>query len=585
MFSRHRRRQQPAARRPHKHMKRIRICQTLVLLLMWMACTVMAVDPFAISVQFVPSNANAVLSDDGRSWPDKGRQVVAVQVSIPAHHKLYADQFHVEIPSPFRLIPLRMSPPERQADPLSGEDKLVFTGALKALYAIENLNTNHLPVTVRWQGCNESVCFLPAAKTFMVSFDDPAGSSNAVVPLPEVNSAGAAVASRQTSDRTTADWRSFTNRFVIVGQRAGYISATDLLAFLNTAKGQGDGVAEAPLDRWSKRSLWLSILIILLGGLALNLTPCVLPMIPVNLAIIGAGTGTQSRKRGAGLGAVYGLGMTIAYGILGLMVVLAGAKFGAINASPWFNLSIAVLFAVLALAMFDVYAIDFSRFQGRFSAFGTRGGSGLGGAPAILALGALAAVLSGACVAPVVLSVLLLSAGLYAQGHGAALALPFILGLGMALPWPLAGAGLACLPKPGRWMERIKHGFGILILLASVYYAYTGLAIWRQPSQGQPLPSGAQDGWLNNLPEALALAEKEHKPVFIDFWASWCKNCHAMDATTFQNAKVSQELSAFVRLKLQSEHPNQSPDRDVLNTFDVMGLPSYVILKPKPVNP
>jgi thiol:disulfide interchange protein len=269
--------------------------------------------------------------------------------------------------------------------------------------------------------------------------------------------------------------------------------------------------------------------------------------------------------------------MAAAYGILGLLVVLTGSKFGAINASPWFNLSVALLFAVLALAMFDVYTIDFSRFQGRFNTI-----SAGSGALVIVALGALAAILSGACVAPVVLSVLLLSASLYAQGHVAALLLPFILGLGMALPWPLAGAGLACLPKPGRWMERIKHGFGVLILLAAVYYAYTGLTIWR-PWQHQP-PSGTSEGWLTSLPEALSRADQEQKPVFIDFWASWCKNCHAMEAKKFRNAQVRRQLESFVRVKVQAEHPNQSPDRDILDAFGVIGLPTYVILKPNRLN-
>ncbi|MCG2661026.1 MAG: thioredoxin family protein, partial [Kiritimatiellae bacterium] len=390
-----------------------------------------------------------------------------------------------------------------------------------------------------------------------------AGRASAFGDVPVANAAAFA-------STIPADWRALTNRFMLVAQRAGYLSPSELLSFLESAQGQGGVAPEAPLDRWLKRSLWLSVLVLLVGGLALNLTPCVLPMIPVNLAIIGAGTGARSRRRGATLGALYGLGMAAAYGILGLLVVLTGSKFGALNASPWFNLSVAVLFAVLALAMFDVYAIDFSRFQGRFNTIGMGGG-----ALVIVALGALAAILSGACVAPVVLSVLLLSASLYAQGHGAALLLPFILGLGMALPWPLAGAGLAWLPKPGRWMERIKHGFGVLILLAAVYYAYTGFTIWRQ----QP-PSGARDGWLTSLPEALSRADREQKPVFIDFWASWCKNCHAMDATTFRNAQVRQQLESFVRVKVQAEHPNQPPDRDILDAFAVMGLPTYVVLIP-----
>src|SRR5262245_65739152 len=86
-------------------------------------------------------------------------------------------------------------------------------------------------------------------------------------------------------------------------------------------------------------------------------------MIPINLAIIGAGVQAGSRSRGFLLGGAYGAAMAFVYGVLGLIVVLTASTFGTINASPWFNLGIAVLFVVLALAMFDVLVIDFSRFS------------------------------------------------------------------------------------------------------------------------------------------------------------------------------------------------------------------------------
>ena len=89
-------------------------------------------------------------------------------------------------------------------------------------------------------------------------------------------------------------------------------------------------------------------------------------------------------------------------------------------------------------------------------------------------MGVVAALLAGACVAPVVISVLLLSARWYGEGMVAGLLLPFLLGLGMALPWPFAGAGLSFLPKPGKWMKWVKYSFGALILLFAVYYG--GLA-------------------------------------------------------------------------------------------------------------
>ena len=101
-------------------------------------------------------------------------------------------------------------------------------------------------------------------------------------------------------------------------------------------------------------------------------------------------------------------------------------------------------------------------------------------------MGAVAALLAGACVAPVVIQVVLFSSGLYATGTRVALALPFVLGLGMAIPWPIAGAGMAALPKPGAWMVRVKQAFGVVILGTALYYghlAYTLFADrWVDPT-------------------------------------------------------------------------------------------------------
>jgi thiol:disulfide interchange protein len=124
-------------------------------------------------------------------------------------------------------------------------------------------------------------------------------------------------------------------------------------------------------------------------------------MIPINLAVIGAGTQAGSRRRGFLLGGAYGAAMALVYGVLGVVVILTAGSFGVLNASPWFNTGVAVLFVVLGLAMFDAVTIDFSRFSSRVRV----AGSSRGTFALAFGMGALAALLAGACVAPVVLQV------------------------------------------------------------------------------------------------------------------------------------------------------------------------------------
>ena len=145
-------------------------------------------------------------------------------------------------------------------------------------------------------------------------------------------------------------------------------------------------------------------------------------------------------------------------------------------------------------------------------------------------MGAVAALLAGACVAPVVIQVVLFSSDLYARGTTIALALPFLLGIGMAIPWPIAGAGIAALPKPGAWMVRVKQVLGVVILATATYYGYQAYSLfsnrWVDPAA---VESSVQEklkaGWYSSMAAGLDAAKREQKPVLIDLWATWCKNC------------------------------------------------------------
>jgi thiol:disulfide interchange protein len=156
----------------------------------------------------------------------------------------------------------------------------------------------------------------------------------------------------------------------------------------------------------------------------------------------------------------------------------------------------------------------------------------------------------------------------------------------MALPWPIAGAGVAALPKPGAWMVRIKQVFGVVILGTALYYGYQAYTLfadrWVDPDAvAASVQEQLESGWHASLETGLATAARERKPVLIDFWATWCKNCLAMDVTTFKDAAVVSALDGYVKIKYQAEDPDASPTREVLKRFDAVGLPTYAILHPR----
>jgi thiol:disulfide interchange protein DsbD len=450
---------------------------------------------------------------------------------------------------------------------------------------------HNVPARLRYQACDEKLCYLPvtvqAAWTVPVAANPPRPTNQHKEVFSKIRfGTGEAPAATATPPATAADPVKATavsdpiallDRFTMLGTAAGYLGTADFVRFIRNAEA---GVVE---KGWFEgRGPLAVLLIVLVGGLALNLTPCVLPMIPINLAIIGAGAQAGSRRRGFLLGATYGGAMAIVYGVLGLVVILTAGTFGTINSSPWFNAGIAVLFVFLALAMFDVISIDFSRFSTRFPV----GQASRGTFILAFTLGALAALLAGACVAPVVIQVVLFASNLYATGTTAALALPFVLGLGMAIPWPIAGAGIAALPKPGPWMVRVKQVFGAFILATAAYYGYLSYELfanrWVDAADVQgSVAEKIKEGWYSSLAEGLVAAERERKPVLVDLWATWCKNCLTMDKTTLADSEVTAALGNYIKIKFQAENPDEPPVSTVMQRFGAIGLPTYVILKPK----
>lgn len=447
--------------------------------------------------------------------------------------------------------------------------------------------------SMKYQACDDTQCFPPAS----VEFSAPLKILSEGEPPVESNSPLVAdVQTSITSDTFTYmepaaedepvetdepqaasdDWKELIDQFEVTGQASGSMSAEDFIAFIEaTEAGSGNEVQSL-----AGQSFLAVVIAAVIGGVLLNLTPCVLPLIPINLAIIGAGAKAESRTRGVVLGGAYGVGIAAVFGGLGLLFVLGLTSFGGtLNQSPWFNLAITILFVVLGLAMFDLIVIDFSKWQAKIDTQGKGGHVGFA-----LFMGAVSALLAGACVAPVLVAVLLYSQDQYASGNQAALVLPFLVGLGMALPWPIVGGGISMLPKPGLWMEKVKYAFGVIIIGIGAYYGYQTYTQFQQQfiDPADVVASVDAEGWHQQLGPALEEALAEDKPVLIDFWAKWCKNCLYMNKTTLVDEDVIAALDGYVKVKYRAEVPGDPPHADLLARFDqYVSFPFYVIIEPK----
>jgi len=537
-------------------------------------------DPFATSATLEHQTAGGLL--------------LKVTFTVPQEHYLYNDSLRVETTGPARLQPQPAPPAHKKLDPITQQEVQVYEQNVTLLYDVEAPPTlKSLALSISHQGCNKNLCYRPTTS----KLDLPLSATTSTLPTAAPPDASPKTSSVSLQPKQDADptitalpspgdaWQKEIQNFSIIGKTEGYQKSEAFLEFLDRSLKTDGAAPETLTSRLENAGFWALIGLILIGGLALNLTPCVLPMIPINLAIIGAGARASSRERGFALGGAYGAGMALTYGVLGLAAALTGARFGALNSSPWFNLAIAALFVFLSLAMFDVFSIDFTRFRK-----GTAGGNGTQvGFFTVFFMGCISALLAGACVAPVVIAVVVSASKTYAAGNPGGLALPFLLGLGMALPWPFAGAGLSLLPKPGNWMNRVKQAFGVLILGFAVYYGHLGgVGLWKsvqasQTAQAATPQTANAEGWFTALAPALAQARQENKPVFIDFWATWCKNCSAMDASTFRDPAVRARLEKdFIRVKFQAENEQIPGVKEALEHFQCIGLPTYVILKPKP---
>lgn len=210
----------------------------------------------------------------------------------------------------------------------------------------------------------------------------------------------------------------------------------------------------------------IAVAICLAAGVATSFTPCVYPLIPITIGIIGA-KGSPTRIRGFYLSLMFVIGLAMVYSALGALAALSGRFFfGQIQTNPWVNLVVANLCIIFGLAMLDVITIQFS-WDPLHGAFRMKRRGGL----TALVMGGSSALIAAPCTAPV-LGILLTFVGTR-QNIPLGITMLFSYALGMGFLLILIGtfAGLlTSLPHSGEWMERIKKGFGIMMIGVGEYF-------------------------------------------------------------------------------------------------------------------
>jgi thiol:disulfide interchange protein len=135
-------------------------------------------------------------------------------------------------------------------------------------------------------------------------------------------------------------------------------------------------------------------------------------------------------------------------------------------------------------------------------------------------------------------------------------------------------------------MTHVKQAFGVVILATALYYGYEAYSLfanrWVDASEvSAGVEEKLKSGWQPSLVDGLAIASRENKPVLIDMWATWCKNCLVMDQTTLKDEAVTAALAGYVKIKYQAEDPDDPRVANVMQYMKTSGLPTYVIMKPK----
>jgi thiol:disulfide interchange protein DsbD len=461
--------------------------------------------------------------------------------------------------------------------PLSVWEGIVYFGAL--VKAVDNLSPGKYPliVSVEYQACNNQSCLAPTLVTDTLLIQ-------------------------------IADKKDVVNR---INQEVFNNIDLNFTQTVSIETGDSDNISNI----LEENGILLGLIFVFIGGLALNLTPCVYPLIPITIGFFG-GQSEGSTKRLVMMGILFVLGLAVTYSVIGVVTSLTGALFGALLQNPLVIIAVALILVALSLSMFGVYEFKLP------DSLVAKAGGAKGGMYGAFFMGLTLGIVAAPCIGPFVLGLVTYVASKQDPFFG--FIMFFVLALGLGTPYlflAIFSGKIKNLPRAGEWMQGVEHIFGLILVGMALYFL---LPLLPNEAAGYILPiymilAGVFVLFFEKKAKSVkgfqifktlfsiliisiavyalipsdtksvawqpysekAVAEISSRGVIIDFYADWCIPCKELDALTFSDPeviKVSEEFETYKADLTESLSPEVEHLRE---KYKIVGVPTVLILNSK----
>ncbi|MBZ0181298.1 MAG: protein-disulfide reductase DsbD [Melioribacteraceae bacterium] len=457
------------------------------------------------------------------------------------------------------------------------EGEITIAGIIKIPENVQ-INSYIIPIVFTYQACNDVTCMPP----------------NSIVDTLEI---------------TVVDNQTQINEI-----NSEIFSNIDLSYTQAGTVEENDSAIEGILE---SNGIILGLIFVFLGGLALNLTPCVYPLIPITVGYFGGQSEGRTSKLFL-LGLLYVLGMALTYSVVGVITALSGAVFGALLQNPIVILVIAGIFIALSLSMFGVYEFKMP------DSWVQKAGGAKSGAYGAFFMGLTMGIVAAPCIGPFVIGLVTYVAAKGDPYFG--FMIFFVMALGLGAPYlvlALFSGKIKSLPRAGMWMEAVKHIFGFILLgmaiyflnpilpdvlstyllpafmiIASVYIMFfdksaagvKGFKIFKSVLSILIFAAAVyfiwpsekiSPDWQEYSDDAYQSALDNNQKIMIDFYADWCIPCKELDALTFSDERVIEKSKEFVSFKVDMTKTMSERTEQIRNKFKILGMPTVLLIDSK----